>query len=87
MIVSCENKLWELVCSFVFIFDHVRVGTDSERGLLVLPVYSLVYGCDIEHERSEVAVWFKLPEREFAENRISLTFYMQDNGIVFIIVF
>ena len=65
----------------------MRVGTESARVLLGMPVCLIIYGHAVEQEGYKVVVWFPVLKREFLKNRIYLSFDSRDNGIVFIIVF
>ena len=48
MIASCKYKIWELVFSFMFIFNQVRFSTYFDRGLLGIYVRPLVSGRAVE---------------------------------------
>ena len=48
MIASCKYKIWELVFSFMFIFNQVRFSTYFDRGLLGIYVCPLVSGRAVE---------------------------------------
>ena len=86
-IVIFEYKIWELVFSFVFIFDCVQFSTDSARRLFGISTWPLVSCCSVELVRSELVVRFPVLKQECTKNRTSQNFDFQYDCLIFIILF
>ena len=68
---------WELVCSFVFIFEQVRIWSKSVTALLVMPVHPLLFDCGIDREVHKVMTKFPVLKCKHAQKIISRDFYLR----------
>ena len=69
-----EFSQWELFCSFVFIFEQVRIWSKSARGPLAMSVHPLVYGIGPLKELPEFLIRFTVLKCKRVQDIIIQTF-------------
>ena len=82
-----EFLRWELVHSFVFILEKMRIWSKSATVILVMSVCPLAFAHDIVREVTEVVIRFPVLKHKCAQDGIFWTFDSQYDRLVFIFVF